>query len=259
MAFLSVPAVFQRPKSSFAAPATSKCAPNYASRRRAISRMSLAGSDGTTVGAKDVDVEDDGLVVNVIGADYDLMVQEKGKKKVRPRTRKLLDEIDGPEVPDKLTSDAGDLPAISNDETMPWVRTAIRAGDERKALNPLAIRVAQISYITSFVVVLTGRSEPQTRAIANLVEQSMHKEHALAPKRKSGGAGWILLDYGDMLVNVFLPEQRTFYNLEKLWKDGEDVDISDCLSKGVREFDDDDDSDEFAEKSKDDSLDDWIS
>jgi len=223
---------------------------------------------------RDVDVEDDGLVVNVIGADYDLMVQEKGKKKVRPRTRKLLDEIDGPMDMDangngnskraititKLADDADSLPPLERDEAYPWVATAIRAGDERKAVDPLAIRVARISYIASFIVVLTGRSEPQCRAIANLVEQAMHKEHGTPPKRKSGGAGWILLDYGDVLVNVFLPDQRKFYNLENLWKDGQVVDIKPWLSKGVREFDDDAiDADRADNQDKDDSLDDWIS
>lgn len=140
----------------------------------------------------DVTELDEG-VVDVIGADYDL-VEEKTKK-VRTRTRELLREINI-ERDDKLASDANVLPPVQDDETMAWVRTAVRAGDERKALNPVAIRVMRLTYVTSFMVALTGKSTPQLRAIANLVEDKMFKEHGIDPKRSSGTAqsGWLLLD-----------------------------------------------------------------
>ncbi len=132
-------------------------------------------------------------VVDILGGDYDL-VEEKTKK-VRLQTSRLLDAINA-EPENNLTSDADSLPPIREDETMAWVRTAVRAGDTRKAVNPVAIRVMRITYITSFMVALTGKSAPQLRAIANLVEENMFKEHGVSPKRIAGVAqsGWILLD-----------------------------------------------------------------
>lgn len=199
--------------------------------------------------------EEDGfMVADVEGGDYDLV--EKTKK-VRLRTAKLLSEMEDTSSEGaglELASDADSLPPVADDETMPWVRTTIMAADERKARDPVAIRVARVTYMTSFIVALTGRSEPQIKAIANLVEERMHEEHGCEPRRTSGKAasGWILLDYGDMMVHVFLPDEREFYDLESLWKKGEVVDISKFLSGADSDKDDDKDED-------DESLDDWIS
>lgn len=138
-------------------------------------------------------IEHDDGVIDILGGDYDII--EEKTKKVRQRTSELLDAINK-ERESNLASDADSLPPLEQDETIGWVRTAVRAGDERKALNPVAIRVMRVTYITSWMVALTGKSAPQLRAIANLVEENMFKEHDATPKRSSGSpqSGWILLD-----------------------------------------------------------------
>jgi ribosome-associated protein len=151
---------------------------------------------------------------------------------VRRRTGGLVGEIDrAADVADSV--DAGLLVAVAEDEMAPAARTAVRAADARKGVDPVVLRVSNVSYITTFMVVVTGRNAPQIRAIANLVEEDLLKVHRLKPRRRSRAAtsGWILLDYGDLMVHVFLPEQRIQYNMEGLWHKGEPLDISDCLAE----------------------------
>lgn len=200
--------------------------------------------------------QDGALIADVSGGDYDLV--EKTKK-VRPKTAALLSDMEeGGGGAAQLSDDAADLPPLDADETMGMVRTALRAADERKARDPMAIRVARLTYMTSFVVAFTGRSEPQVKAIANLVEERMHEVHGLSPRRTAGkgASGWILQDYGDMMVHIFLPEQREFYDLEGLWKGGEQVDLSRYLAPPSGDGDGGKDA---SGADEDESLDDWIS
>jgi ribosome-associated protein len=151
-------------------------------------------------------------------------------KKIRTRTRNLIGEI-GKAVDVVDWGTAAALPPVEEDELAEYARTAVRAADQRKAVDPVVIRIANVSYITTFMVCVTGNNAPQIRAIGNLVEEDLYKKHNLKPKRSTGTAnsGWLLLDYGDMMVHIFSPEQRDNYDLESLWSRGEGLDISDCL------------------------------
>lgn len=69
-------------------------------------------------------------------------------------------------------------------------------------------------------VVVTGRSKIQTRAIADaIVERAKEDGHIVKRVEGHADGGWILLDLGNAIVNVFTPEQRQFYNLERLWSE----------------------------------------
>lgn len=173
-------------------------------------------------------------------------------KKVRRRTKGLVGEIDTePDIADTLES-AG-LPAVGDDDMAPAARTAVRAADARKGIDPMVVRVANVSSVTTFMVCVTGKNPPQIRAIANLVEEDLLKEHQLKSQRRSRTAesGWVLLDYGDLMVHVFSPEQRRNYNMEDLWRRGEILDISDCIvGPGVKDTD--------KGRVVDDEDDDWL-
>ena len=71
-------------------------------------------------------------------------------------------------------------------------------------------------------VLATGRSKIQTRSIADAIVQSA-RENGFPPARTEGYAdgGWILIDLGPIVVHVFTPDQRQFYNLERLWGDSD--------------------------------------
>lgn len=173
--------------------------------------------------------EEDLDVVDLLGADFDVTANKR--KKVRKHTSALIEEIDQ-EPESTMASDAEGQPPLEQDEMVEPVRTAVRAADDRKAEDVRAIRISKLTYIASFVIIATGNNTPQIRAIGNLIEEELAKKHEMFARRRDGTAnsGWMLLDYGDLLVNIFSPEQREKYNLEALWRHGEELDVSDCIT-----------------------------
>lgn len=119
------------------------------------------------------------------------------RKEERPRTRSLLDAITRQPEPDTtFAADADSQPPIELDESTKYVRTVVRAADTRKAEDIRVIRVSKLTYITTFIIIASGNSAPQIRAIANLIEEDLSKVHKLEPRRIDGvpNSGWILLD-----------------------------------------------------------------
>ncbi len=89
---------------------------------------------------------------------------------------------------------------------------------DKKAEDISEINVAGRTILADRFVVVTGRSKIQTRSVADSIAEKV-KEAGLPPARIEGYAdgNWILLDLGAIIVHVFTPEQRAFYNLERLW------------------------------------------
>lgn len=89
------------------------------------------------------------------------------------------------------------------------------------------LHVEDQTIIADYFIICTGTSNTQIRAIANTLEFKMG-EYGVYPAHIEGldEATWVLLDYGSVIVHVFNSETRRFYNLEKLWADGAELDIS---------------------------------
>lgn len=155
--------------------------------------------------SKSSSYSDEDYIVDIEGVEFDdddepgvvnlPDSEELKRKKVRKNISDLVDKISMQPV-SMFTSDADEQPAIEDDETTKYVRTVVRAIDERKGEDIRAFRVSKLSFITSFVVVAHGKNTPQMRAIRNLVEEDLFKQHQMHAKRKNGIAesGWILLD-----------------------------------------------------------------
>lgn len=98
--------------------------------------------------------------------------------------------------------------------------------NNKKALDVVVIDIAEKSSFTDYLVVASGGSERQVGTLATEVVDQLAKEGIFARnvegKRSSG---WILLDYGDIIINVFSVEQRRRYNIEKVWGDGNFLEI----------------------------------
>ena len=108
----------------------------------------------------------------------------------------------------------------------------VKALDSKKAEDIKVIKVGDLTVIADYFVIADGTSSTQTKALADEAEYKM-QENGVVPNRVQGnnGSNWVIIDYGDIVVHVFSKEQRDFYNLERLWRDGEDLDISDWVKQ----------------------------
>lgn len=110
------------------------------------------------------------------------------------------------------------------------LKLIIKTLDAKKAEDIQAIKISDLTIIADYFVIANGMSSTQTRALADEVEFKM-KQQGVEPLRIEGerGANWIIIDYGDVVVHVFYKETREHYNLERLWADGEHIDVSKFL------------------------------
>ena len=139
-----------------------------------------------------------------------------------------------------MSSTVGDIDnhRIMDDDLLDLVHCVVRAADGRKADNIVALQVAHVSTLASVLVILSGNSRPQNQAIAAAVTKDVAEQFA---GQRPGGtkgvpegsaeSGWILLDYGSVMVHIMTPKSRLFYNVEGQWRDkgGKYLDLSDIL------------------------------
>ena len=111
-------------------------------------------------------------------------------------------------------------------------RKIVQVMDSKKAKDIRLIKIEGISSLGDYFVGASASNTTQVKAIADEVEDEMTKL-GLEPNRVEGrqSAQWILMDYYDVMVHVFLDEARSFYNLERLWSDAPQLDISDLLTQ----------------------------
>ena len=106
-----------------------------------------------------------------------------------------------------------------------WL-TAVRAAQSKKALDIIVLDLREITSLTDHFIICTGTNTRQNQAIADEIHQQVKKKGEL-PISLEGyeNAEWILLDYGDFIVHIFLQKTRTYYDLERLWRHAKTVDI----------------------------------
>jgi len=100
----------------------------------------------------------------------------------------------------------------------PLVAAVRNAALDKKAEDVATIDLAGRTIIADIFVLATGRSKIQTRAIADAIVEAAEREGAPVHRLEGyNDGGWILIDLGSVVAHVFTPEQRAFYNLERLW------------------------------------------
>ena len=111
-------------------------------------------------------------------------------------------------------------------------KLAAKAIDSKKGAQIKVIKVDGLSVIADYFVIATGYSSTQVKALADEVEFRL-KEAGESVSRIEGHKNdtWILLDYVDVIVHVFSEEAREYYDLDKMWADGEAIDISDIITE----------------------------
>ena len=105
-----------------------------------------------------------------------------------------------------------------------------KAISSKKGLNIKLIEIGDISSPADYMVIATGTSSTHVTAIADEVEYQLD-EAGISVSHIEGyrSNSWILLDYVDVIVHIFSDEAREFYDLERLWQDGKEIDISDIV------------------------------
>jgi len=95
------------------------------------------------------------------------------------------------------------------------------AADDKQAVDPIVLEVGEIIAITEYFVITGAPNGRQVRTIVEEVERRIKDETGDSPRSIEGmaDASWVLLDYGDVIVHVFLGDAREYYDLERLWAD----------------------------------------
>lgn len=98
---------------------------------------------------------------------------------------------------------------------------AAKALDAKRAKDITVLKVEEMTVITDYMVIATGTSAPQVKALCEQVEDELAKVDYFARRREGVNDGhWCVLDYGDVMVHVFHEQDREYYQLERLWADG---------------------------------------
>jgi ribosome-associated protein len=107
------------------------------------------------------------------------------------------------------------------------ITAAIAAALDKKAEHLVVLDLTKSSAFTDFFVICTGNNRRQVQAIADGVEEAIGKRGTKPALVEGYDRGdWVLLDYFDFIVHVFMPASREFYNLERLWGDAEKIEVS---------------------------------
>ncbi len=109
----------------------------------------------------------------------------------------------------------------------------VKALDSKRAEDIQVIGVKDLTILGDYFVIANGTSTTHTKTLADEVEYQMTKL-GIEPLHREGrgnGSNWIVLDYNDIIVHVFYKETREFYQLERLWADGEKMDVTGWLKE----------------------------
>ncbi len=107
------------------------------------------------------------------------------------------------------------------------VRIAAQAADQKKAEDIVVLDLEGVSDVSDYFMICTAGNPRLLDAVVDEVEEKIRINTGVKPISHEGraGASWVLLDYGSVVVHVFLPQTRDYYRLERLWGDAKRVDV----------------------------------
>lgn len=119
------------------------------------------------------------------------------------------------------------------DHSLETALIAVQAAEDRKAENLLMLRVSEVSYLADYFVIATGFSTVQVRAIYQAILQAVELKLERVPMNTEGQREgvWTLMDYGDVVIHILLPDEREFYNLEAFWGHAEQIDYAALIAQ----------------------------
>lgn len=117
---------------------------------------------------------------------------------------------------------------MENNKSLQMAKMAIEALEDKKAEDIRVIDISEVSVIADYFIIAGGSNRSQIQALCDNVEEKLGR--AGTPAKQIEGydtANWVLLDFGDVIVHIFDKENRLLYDLERIWRDGKQVDPKD--------------------------------
>lgn len=111
---------------------------------------------------------------------------------------------------------------MTDNRSKEMTRLAISALEDKKAEDISIIDISEVSVLADYFLIASGNNRNQVQAMADKVEEVLGRA-GFHPRQVEGyqNANWILMDYGDLVIHVFDQENRLFYDLERIWRDGQ--------------------------------------
>lgn len=112
------------------------------------------------------------------------------------------------------------------------IKKAVFAIDDKLGKDIKVLDIHTVSSIADYFIIASGSNKNHVHSIVDNIEELL-REDGYHPKQVEGyhSANWILLDYGDMIIHIFDEENRSFYGIDKMWKDGIELSVQDLLLK----------------------------
>ena len=107
------------------------------------------------------------------------------------------------------------------------VKKAYDALNDKKGEDIKIIEIGKLSTVADYFIIANGSNAPHVESLVDNVEEELLKENIHAERIEGvKSSGWILMDYNDVVVHVFSKEDRLFYDLERIWRDGKETDVN---------------------------------
>lgn len=120
---------------------------------------------------------------------------------------------------------------IDKTNTKEMVKIAVEAMRDKKAEDIKVIDISNVSVIADYFIITDGKNQKHVQAITDNVQEKLYEQGYENPRMEGyNTANWILLDYKDIIIHVFNTEDRLFYDLERIWRDGIDVNLDELFS-----------------------------
>ncbi len=115
---------------------------------------------------------------------------------------------------------------MTSERAQEMARIVYKAMDDKKAEDIKLLDISEVTPVADYFIICSGANPSQIDAIIDNITEEMGKA-GYSARRTEGGrnSGWILIDYTDVVVHVFSRDDRLFYDLERIWRDGKNVDI----------------------------------
>jgi ribosome-associated protein len=113
------------------------------------------------------------------------------------------------------------MPSTTDAEALAVALTAARAADEKNGVDIVVLQVGDVLAITEYFVIASASNRRLVRTLVDDIEEQVRNDTGRSPRRTEGAGEqqWVLVDYGDVVVHVFLDEIREFYDIERLYRD----------------------------------------